>query len=156
MRTVVLTLAVLAGCASEPPKLGKTLPDCGYRGPMDAPDTELFEHPVVREGGYFVGITTERYDRPGSVKESGVHYQGYSLLNCKTGAISKIEGDAGMDALTGKTLLERIAELRAEGRLTRTGQLQRLSGERHWTLREGKVDPQNGRARCACELLTKG
>lgn len=153
MRAVVLALIVLVSCAPEPPKLGKTLPDCGYRGPTDASDTELFEHPVIREGGSFVGITTERYDRPGAAKEPGPHYQGYSLLNCETGAISKIEGDAMMDTLTGKTLLERIAELRAEGRLTRTGQLQRLSGERHWNLLEGRLDPQNGRARCACELI---
>ena len=80
MRTVVLTLAVLAGCASEPPKLGKTLPDCSYRGPMDAPDTELFEHPVIREGGSFVGITTERYDRPGAAKEPGPHRSAWQCL----------------------------------------------------------------------------
>lgn len=153
MRRAVLALIILAGCGTTPAKLGETLTDCGYRGPMDDPDTELFEHPVIREGGPFVGITTERYDRPGLSKESGGHYQGYSLLNCRTGTISKIEGDALSDRLSGKTLLERIAELRAEGRLTRTGQLQRLSDERNWTLREGKVDPQNGRARCACELL---
>lgn len=150
-----LVLLFVAACGTSSVDQGQTLPDCGYRGPMDDPDTELFEHPVIREGGFFVGITTERYDRPGAKKEPGVHYQGYSLLNCKTGAISKIEGDASMDQLSGKTLLQRISELRAEGRLTRTGQLQRLSDERLWTVREGKVDPQNGRARCACELLTR-
>lgn len=67
----------------------------------------------------------------------------------------EIQGYASADRLTGKTLLERIAELRAEGRLTRTGQLQRLSGEENWTLLEGKVNPQNDRARCACELLER-
>lgn len=154
-RTTLLALILLAGCTSASTELGETLPDCGYRGPTALPDTELFEHPVIREGGPFVGITTESYDRPGANKEPGPHSQNYSLLNCQTGAISKIQGDATADRLTGKTLLERIAELRAEGRLTRTGQLERLSRDRAWTLIEGKVDPQNGRARCACELLVR-
>lgn len=149
----LLVSILLAVCTTASADLGVTLSDCGYRGPMDDPNVELFEHPVVREGGPFVGITTERYDRPGLQKEPGVHYQSYSLLNCTTGAISKIEADASMDRLSGKTLLERIADLRAEGRLTRTGQLELLSHERWWTLIEGKVNPQNGRARCACALL---
>lgn len=155
IRTALLTLVVVTGCTTSSGNLGRTLPDCGFRGPTALPDTELFEHPVIRESGHFVGITTERYDRPGADKEPGPHYQSYSLLDCRSGAISKIEGDAQMDRLTGKTLLERIAELRAEQRLTRTGQLQRLSRERGWTLLEGRVDPQNGRARCACDLLVR-
>ncbi len=154
--TLFLALIVMAGCTTASADLGKALPDCGYRGPMDAPGVELFEHPVIREGGSFVGITTERYDRPRADNAPSYHYQSYSLLNCQSGAISKIEGDAVADRLTGKTLLERIDELRAEQRLTRTGQLQRMSRERAWTLIEGKVDPQNGRARCACELLDAG
>ena len=155
-RAAAMVLAVIAAaCVPDGARLGQTLPDCGYRGPMDAPDIELYEHPVIREGGPFVGITTERYDRPGLAKEAGAHYQGYSLLNCQTFAIAKIEGDASLDRLNGKTLLERLADLRAEGRLTRTGQFQRLSRERNWTLIEGEVDPQNGRARCACEVLAR-
>lgn len=149
-----LASVLLAACTIASTDLGETLSDCGYRGPLDDPTAELFEHPVVREGGPFVGIATERYDRPSLQKEPGVHYQGYSLLNCKTGTISKIEADASIDRLSGKTMLERVADLRAEGRLTRTGQLERLSHERMWNLMEGKVDPQNGRARCACALLT--
>lgn len=155
IRTAFLTLLVVTGCTTSVGDLGQTLPDCGFRGPTALPDTELFEHPVIHEGANLVGVTTERYDRRGVAKEPGPHYQSYSVLDCRSGAIAKIEGDAQIDRLTGKTLLERIAELRAEQRLTRTGQLQRLSRERGWTLTEGRVDPQNGRVRCACELLDR-
>lgn len=140
-------LVLMAGCVPEANTfVGQTLPNCGYRGP--GPDqSSRIEHPVTKEGGSFVGIATEY------VGSEYINSQRFSLLNCKTRQLTQIETGVLPPGSGIQTLFERIDILRREGRLTRTGQLERLSTENGWTYIEGSPRPENGRVKCACELV---
>ena len=139
-------LVLMAGCVPESnAPIGQTLPNCGYRGPGPDQSTRI-EHPVTKEGGPFVGIATEY------VGSEYINSQRFSLLNCKTRQLTQVETGV-LHSSDMQTLFERIDILRREGRLTRTGQLERLSTENGWTYIEGSPRPENGRVKCACELV---
>lgn len=93
-----------------------------------------------------MGIATEY------VGSEYINSQRFSLLNCKTRQLTQVETGV-LHSSDMQTLFERIDILRREGRLTRTGQLERLSTENGWTYIEGSPRPENGRVKCACELV---
>ena len=144
--------ALLLGCVpAETPTDGRTttsLPNCGKI--ESNPFASYKESPTTDEGAGFVGIATEENNATGRT------YQRYSLVNCATRDLVKVEGEWQLGEVTpngpeGINVAQLVDSLRNNGRLTVIGRLGADAKDRGFLVTSGRL-PQTGteRSDCAC------
>ncbi len=146
---IALAACAMDDCAMDDKgTVGDDLANCARRGPGQETGSIRTEHPFTHEAGSFVGLATEEHG-PGNFA-----LQRFALLNCQTREISRLEMayDTTTASADGSTFFARIDQLRRQGRLTRPGQLERLSTTNGWSYLEGQISFEKiERAKCACE-----
>ena len=154
--TMIAGAAVaLAACQPEPEVTTvadgftvRNLPNCGTErvGPLSL----YRESPTTNEGNGYVGFATEEQNA------SGVNYQRYSLVNCATRTLVKVEANlptAG-SADVSTTLFQRVDRLRDRSRLANENLFEAAAREAGYDVTVG-VLPAIGtelaeRADCGC------
>lgn len=148
-----LTLAtLLAACVPvETPPDGRTttsLPNCGKV--ESNPFASYKESPTSDEGAGFVGIATEENNATGRT------YQRYSLVNCVTKDLVKVEGEWQLgqetpNGPTGMDVARLVEDLRQQERLTVSGRLAAASTDAGFKTTIARL-PKEGspRSNCAC------
>lgn len=148
--TVLAICVWLAACATDGEKpLEQLLPDCGFKEAPNLVGNVRTEFPVIREGGPFVGIATQEWQPEGSWS------QRYTLLNCKTRDLWQVHGSGPsiIPPEKGESVFELVDHLRREGRLIQSGQLHRMSVREGLDYMSGKPRSEDGRVKCACDLI---
>ncbi len=147
---------VLAACQPDEPKVtttadGFTVRELRSCGTERVGALSLYrESPVTNEGNGYVGFATEEQNA------TGVNYQRYSLVNCATRTLVKVEstlpssGAADVDT----TLFQRVDRLRNNSRLANENLFEAAARENGYDVTTG-VLPAVGseaakRADCGC------
>lgn len=152
---LMVALVACAG-ASEPPEPVTNpdgfqvtkLPNCGTerRG-----EFSLYrEAPVINEGNGYVGFVTEEQNA------TGVNTQRYSLVNCATRTIVRVESKVGVAGSSdvSETLFDRVDSLRRSSRLANEAIFEDAVSDRGYSVITGPLpaigDDRAERVDCGC------
>ena len=148
-------LVIAAGCQPEPEAVtsedGFTIRDLPNCGTERVGEFSLYrESPVTNEGNGYVGFATEEQNA------TGVNKQRYSLVNCSTRSLVRVEADlptAGA-ADVEISLFERVDQLRNRSRLANEDLFATAAREAGYSVTVGVLPPigddRATRADCGC------